>query len=81
MHVYISDPSLLRNLEELLRRTGFVAEQYRLHELEVFVPSAPNEAQARRELNVCLAIWQARNRGVEAYIVERDGGSQTAREA
>jgi hypothetical protein len=81
MHVYISDPSLLRNLEELLRRTGFVAEQCRLHELEVFVPSAPNETQARRELNVCLATWQARNRGVEAYIVERDGGTRSAREA
>ena len=81
MHVYISDPSLLRNLEELLRRTGFVAEQCRLHELEVFVPSAPTETQARRELNVCLATWQARNRGVDAYIVERDGGARWKREA
>lgn len=80
MHVYISDPSLLRNLEELLRRTGFVAEQCRSHELEVFVPT-PNEPQARRELNVCLATWQARNRGVEAYIVESDGGTRRAREA
>jgi hypothetical protein len=81
MHVYISDPSVLGNLEELLRRTGFVAEQSRLHELEVFAPSAPDEAQARRELNVCLATWQALNRGVEAYIVERDGGSRWKREA
>jgi hypothetical protein len=81
MHVYISDPSLLRNLEELLRRTGFVTEQSRSHELEVFVPSAPSEAQARRELNVCLATWQALNRGVETYIVESDGGSQGTREA
>jgi hypothetical protein len=81
MHVYISDQSLLRNLEEFLRRTGFLTEQCRSHELEVFVPSAPSEAQARRELNVCLACWQALNRGVEAYIVESDGGSQGTREA
>ena len=81
MHVYISDPSLLRNLEELLRRTGFVAEQSRSHELEVSVPSAPDERQARRELNVCLATWQVLNRGVEAYIVESDGGARWAREA
>jgi hypothetical protein len=74
MQVYISDPSLLQNLEELLRRTGFIAEQCRSHELEVFLPSAPNEPQARRELNVCLATWQALNRGVEAYIIESDGG-------
>jgi hypothetical protein len=80
MHVYISDPSLLRNLEELLRRTGFVAEQCRSHELEVYVPGAPNEPQARRELNVSLATWQALNRGVEAYIVESNGGSRKSRE-
>ena len=38
----------------------------------MFIPGAPNEAQARREVNVYLASWQARNRGVEAYIVEAD---------
>jgi hypothetical protein len=76
MHVYISDPALLRNLEEFLTRTGCVAEQSRSHELDVSVPSAPDERQARRELNVCLASWQALNRGVEAYIVESDGGSR-----
>jgi len=81
MHVYISDPSLLRNLEELLRRTGFIAEQSRSHELEISVPNAPSEAQARRELNVCLATWQALNRDVEAYIVESDGRSRWVREA
>jgi hypothetical protein len=78
MHVYISDPSLLRNLEEFLRRTGCVAEQSRSHELDVSLPSAPDERQARRELNVWLATWQALNRGVEAYIIESDGGSRSA---
>jgi hypothetical protein len=81
MHVYISDQSLLRNLEEFLRRTGFIAEQCRSHVLEVSVPSAPDEPQARRELNVYLATWQALNRGVEAYIVESNDGSQGTREA
>jgi hypothetical protein len=39
------------------------------------------DRQARRELNVCLATWQALNRGVEAYIVESDGGARWTREA
>jgi hypothetical protein len=30
---------------------------------------------------VCLATWQALNRGVEAYIVESNDGSQGTREA
>jgi hypothetical protein len=33
-----------------------------------------DEGQARPDLNVCLATWQALNRGVEAYIVESDAG-------
>ena len=78
MHVHISDPSLLRNLEDFLKRTGCVAEQSRSHELDVYVPSAPDERQARRELNVCLATWQALNRGVEAYIVESAADSRLA---
>jgi hypothetical protein len=30
------------------------------------------EAQARRELNVYLASWQARHRGSEAYVIEKE---------
>jgi hypothetical protein len=70
MRVYISDPSLLRNLQEFLKRADCVAEQARSHELEVFNPSAPNQRQAQRELNVYLASWQARNPGTDAYIIE-----------
>jgi hypothetical protein len=40
-----------------------------------------DERQARPDLNVCLATWQALNRGVEAYIVESDAGSRWAPEA
>jgi hypothetical protein len=43
--------------------------------LEVYVPQARNERQARRKLSVHLATWQAANPGVEAYIV--DGPPQT----
>jgi hypothetical protein len=74
MQVYIRDPSFLPNLQEFLKRAGCVAEQSRSNELEVHVPSAPSERQARREVNVYLATWQSLNPGVDAYIVEPDPG-------
>jgi hypothetical protein len=70
MHVYISDPSLLPNLQHFLRGAECVAEQRRSHELEVFVPRARDESQARSELDPYLAAWQAMNPGVDAYIVD-----------
>jgi hypothetical protein len=70
LHVFISDPQLLFSLQDSLRRAGCVAEQRRSHELEVCLPDAPNHEQARRELNVYLATWQATHAGVEAYIIE-----------
>jgi hypothetical protein len=63
---------MLPVLQYFLRRAAFVAEQRSLHTLEVNAPSAPDEAQALRELNVYLASWQARHRGVEAYVIEKE---------
>jgi len=45
-----------------------VAEQRRAHELEVYLRSARNENDARRKVDVCLALWQVKNPGVEALI-------------
>ena len=73
MHVFISDPSSLRNLQGFLRRAKCVAEQCRSHVLEVYVPNASNERQARRDLNVYLATWQTDHLGIETYILEHDG--------
>jgi hypothetical protein len=71
MYVFVSDHSALLSLQEHLRRADCVAEKERAHELEVYVPSAPNDWQARWELEIYLAAWQARHAGVEAYIVDR----------
>jgi hypothetical protein len=76
LYVYISDPDQFLNLQQFLRQAGCTAERRRSHELLVYLPGAPSEAQARREVNVYLASWQARNRGVEAYIVE-SGDTET----
>jgi hypothetical protein len=69
-HVYLSVPSLLWDLRAALQRVGCVAEQRRAHELEVYIPEAGTEKQARRHLNLSLASWQARNVGVEARVVD-----------
>ena len=76
MNIYISDPEQIVNLQQFLRQAGCVAERRRSHELVVYLPGAPSEAQARREVNVYLASWQARNRGVEAYVL--DGGENAS---
>jgi len=72
VNIYISDPEQIVNLQQFLRQAGCVAERRRSHELVVYLPGAPSEAQARREVNVYLASWQARNRGVEAYVLDAD---------
>jgi uncharacterized protein YggU (UPF0235/DUF167 family) len=73
LHVFISHPQLLFDLQAALRRAGCVAEQRRSHELEVYIPDAPSDGQARRELDAYLATWQSTHPGVEAYIVETPG--------
>jgi hypothetical protein len=73
LHVFISNPQLLFDLQASLRRAGCVAEQRRSHELEVYIPDAPGKEQARRELDAYLATWQTVNPGIEAYIVESPG--------
>ena len=72
MHVYISHPAFRQNLRAFLERADCVARERHSHELEVDIPRAPSEAQARRELNIYLATWQVMNRGVETYVVEGD---------
>jgi len=67
--VYISHPSLLWDLRVCLQRSGCVAEQRRTHELEVYLPAARNGNDARRKVDVCLALWQVKNPGVEAYVM------------
>jgi hypothetical protein len=72
LFVFVSASEMLPVLQYFLQRAGCVVEQLGPHTLEVNVPSAPDEEQARRELNVYLASWQARHRGFEAYVIEEE---------
>jgi hypothetical protein len=71
LHVYISDPALFRDLCAFLQRAECTVGPRHGQDVEVEVPLAYSEAQARRELEIYLATWQAMNPGVEAYIVDR----------
>ena len=78
MNVFISNPSSLRDLQDFLRRADCIAEQCRPNQLEVYVPSASNDDRARRHVNIFLATWQAKNEGVEAYVVADKGSVEGA---
>jgi hypothetical protein len=79
VNVFISNPSSLRDLQDFLRRADCIAEQCRPNQLEVYVPSASNDDRARRHVNIFLATWQAKNQGVEAYVVEDKGNGRRVR--
>lgn len=70
MNVFVSNPRLLFDLQFFLRRAGCATAQTHTHQIEVVVPEAQSEEQARREVRLYLTLWQGRKglSGVEAYI-------------
>jgi hypothetical protein len=60
LHVFITNPRLLLDLQFFLQRVGCAADQVDAHDLEVEIPGAPSEEQAHRELELYLALWQGR---------------------
>ena len=72
LHVFVSNPRLLLDLQFFLRRFGCATTQIQTHGIEVVVPDAPSDEQARREVTVYLEIWRARKvrSGFEAQGLE-----------
>jgi hypothetical protein len=69
LYVFVSNPRLVPDLQFFLRRVGCAAIQVNLQELEVEVPGAPSEDQARREVELYLALWRGRKTDVNAFVV------------
>lgn len=69
MRVRVNDKARLRDLIRYLRDGGCIAEQAGPKTLDVFVPSASNEREARMELGIYLTAWRIRNPGVEAELM------------
>ena len=72
LYVIVDKPRLVSDLQEFLRELGFVAAHPHGEGLDVSIPGAPDTAQARRVVNVYLAIWQAIHPGAHASIAERN---------
>jgi hypothetical protein len=68
MRIRISDPSYLGDLERSLCAAECAIGQVGPHELEVFVPGAPRDEQARREILIYLDTWKAMNLGVDVTL-------------
>ena len=68
MFIRVSDPTLVNDLRDQLRRAGCIAVQMGLDTLEVAVPDAPTRGQEAREVRVYVRTWTAAH-GVEADVV------------
>lgn len=69
MRVRVSDQALLHDLIQYLRQLGCIAEQAGANTLDVFMPSIPNEDEARIALGRYLADWRQTNPGAETQIM------------
>ncbi len=69
MRVRVGDPALLRDLIAYLRAAECVAEQASRDVVDVYVPRARDERQARRELSVLLSSWRSLHEGVTAELL------------
>jgi hypothetical protein len=71
LHVFISHPDFVHDLCGFLERAECVVERCHGHDVEVHLKEPYSTAQARRELDIYLATWQATHPGVEVYVVDR----------
>jgi hypothetical protein len=70
MRVRVSDTALLESLRRYLRAADCVAERAGADALDVAVPWAPSDEQARREVDIYLKAWQAMNPGARAELID-----------
>lgn len=69
MRVRVSDPALLGDLQRYLRAAECVVELSGDDALDLSMPRAPSDDQARREVAIYLQAWRAMNPGARADIV------------
>jgi hypothetical protein len=69
MTVHVSNPAFLYDLLASLKRANYRVAQTGEETVEVTVPSAATDDQARLHLGFYLANWRARHPGIVADIV------------
>jgi hypothetical protein len=69
MTVHVSNPAFVYDLLASLKRANYRVAQTGEETVEVTVPSAATDDQARLHLGFYLANWRARHPGIVADIV------------
>ena len=69
MTVHVSNPAFVHDLLASLKRANYGVAQTGEETVEVTVPSAATDDQARLHLGFYLANWRARHPGIVADIV------------
>ena len=68
MVVHVSDPAFVHDLLASLKRANYSAAQMSPRTVEVSIPTATSDEQARLHLGFYLANWRARHPGIVADI-------------
>jgi hypothetical protein len=68
MFIRVSNPTLVIDLRDQLRRAGCIAVQIGPDTLDVAIPDAPTRGQEEREVRAYIRTWTATH-GVEADVV------------
>jgi hypothetical protein len=69
MKIHVSNPALVDDLLEFLRRAACTATADEEGSIDVEVPEAYGEEQARMEIDLYLKAWQAAHPDVEAHLL------------
>lgn len=75
VRIRVSQPALVPDLVEFLARALCTTQSVRGSVLEVALPSVPDGARARRDLDLYLAAWRGLHPPVEASIIDDQAGS------
>jgi hypothetical protein len=70
VRIRISDPSLREELSVHYARSGFAVRPVSDRELDVERTDAPDEEQARREIETHLLVWELLHPDVPGEIVD-----------
>ena len=70
MRIRLNDPGLVPDLRHHFERSGFATDQVCDETIEVRRPDAPDKAQARREIELHLAVWQAMHAEAGAELMQ-----------
>lgn len=73
VRIRLSDKAFVNDLKTYLEAAECSVREVGEGTLDVSMPRAPSDAQARREIAIYAKTWEAMNPGVHALIVSEEG--------